>query len=126
LRKEKSYYRDKSGLKHFDPREYDLAGRIGKLKTPHGIIETPYLFPVIDPTRQQPSLKEVEKIGFNAIITNAYLFYKRNRGKPKDIHKALNWNKPIMTDSSGYQVLVYGDVEVTNETIVKYEKMQKK
>ncbi len=122
MRKEKSYCRDKSELKYFDPREYDLAGRIGKLKTPHGVIETPYLFPVIDPTRQQPSLKEVENIGFNAIITNAYLFYKRNRGKPKDIHKALNWNKPIMTDSGGYQVLVYGDIEVTNETIVKYEK----
>lgn len=109
-------------MNHFDPREYDLAGRIGKLKTLHGTIETPYLFPVIDPVRQQPSLKEIEEIGFNAIITNAYLFYKRCRGKSRDIHKVFNWNKPIMTDSGGYQVLVYGDIEITNETIVKYEK----
>ena len=109
-------------MEYFDPRDYDLAGRIAKLRTRHGVIETPYLFPVVDPLRQQPSLDKLGEIGFNAFITNAYLFYRRNRGKVKDIHTAFKWNKPIMTDSGGYQILVYGDVEVDNKTIVEYEK----
>ncbi len=109
-------------MEYFDPREYDLAGRIARLRTKHGVIETPYLFPVIDPTRQQPSLETIDKLGFNAIITNAYLFYKRNRGRIKSIHESLNWKHPVMTDSGGYQVLVYGDVEIDNKTIVNYEK----
>ncbi len=109
-------------MEYFDPREYDLAGRIARLKTRHGVIETPYLFPVIDPTRQQPPLDTVRKLGFNAVITNAYLFYKRNRGRVKSVHESLNWKYPIMADSGGYQVLIYGDVEIDNTTIVNYEK----
>lgn len=109
-------------MEYFDTRDYDLAGRIGKLKTKHGIIETPYLFPVIDPIRQQPSLETIRSLGFNGIITNAYLFYRRNKGLPKKIHDSLKWNNTIMTDSGGYQVLIYGDVEVDNKTIVEYEK----
>ncbi|MEM0378655.1 MAG: tRNA guanosine(15) transglycosylase TgtA [Thermosphaera sp.] len=107
---------------HFEPREYDLAGKIGRLKTKHGVVETPFLFPVIDPLRQAPGLNVVREIGFEGFITNAYLFYKRNNGEVKNIHQSLGWDKPIMTDSGGYQVLVYGDVEVDNKTIVEYEK----
>jgi len=109
-------------LEYYDPKDYDLAGRIAKLKTRHGTIETPYLFPVIDPTRQDVSLQDIEQMGFTAFITNAYLFYRRNRGKPRSIHAALKWNKTIMTDSGGYQVLVYGDIDMDNKTIIEYEK----
>lgn len=105
----------------FEVKRTDLAGRIGKLQTDHGALETPFLFPVVDPTRQTPSLDEIKKMGFNGIITNAYLFYKRNRGKVHSIHAELRWNDVIMTDSGGYQILVYGDVEVDNKTIVEYE-----
>ncbi|WP_227410890.1 tRNA guanosine(15) transglycosylase TgtA [Thermosphaera chiliense] len=107
---------------YFEPREYELAGRIGKLRTRHGVIETPFLFPVVDPVRQAPGLNVLHEIGYDGFITNAYLFYKRNNGAVRSIHQALNWSKPIMTDSGGYQVLVYGDVEVDNKTIVEYEK----
>ncbi|MGC9121528.1 MAG: tRNA guanosine(15) transglycosylase TgtA [Thermogladius sp.] len=109
-------------MEYFDVREYDLAGRIGRLKTRHGTIETPYIFPVVDPVRQDVDLNTILEIGFNAIITNAYLFYKRNKGVVKDIHEELKWSNTIMTDSGGYQVLVYGDVEVDNPTIVSYQK----
>jgi 7-cyano-7-deazaguanine tRNA-ribosyltransferase len=123
LRRGKRRSRVNLGMEYFDAREYDLAGRIGRLKTNHGTIETPYLFPVVDPTRQEPPLNTLERLGFNAFITNAYLFYRRNRGVPRSIHEALNWNKTIMTDSGGYQVLVYGDVDIDNKGIVSYEKM---
>ncbi len=109
-------------MEYYDPRDYDLAGRIAKLKTLHGVIETPYLFPVIDPVKQVPSLNTILEIGFNAFITNAYLFYRRNRGIVKNIHEYFSWNNPIMTDSGGYQILVYGSVDIDNKTIVEYEK----
>lgn len=105
----------------FEVKRIDLAGRIGKLQTEHGTLETPFLFPVVDPTRQTPSLDEIRGLGFNGIITNAYLFYKRNRGRVLSIHSELGWSDVIMTDSGGYQILVYGDVEVDNKTIVEYE-----
>jgi len=109
-------------LEYYDTRDYDLAGRIAKLKTLHGVLETPYLFPVIDPSRQVPSLEDIERVGFNAFITNAYLYYRRNRGAPIDIHKFFNWNNPVMTDSGGYQILLYGSIEISNRDIVEYEK----
>lgn len=106
----------------FETKKTDLAGRIGRLLTPHGVVETPYLFPVIDPARQVPDLDKIREVGFSGIITNAYLFYKRNQGKATSIHEYLKWNSVIMTDSGGYQILVYGDVEVDNRTIIEYEK----
>jgi len=109
-------------LEYYDPRDYELAGRIGVLKTNHGVIETPFLFPVIDPYRQAVSLDRIRDIGFNAFITNAYLLYRRMRGEVFNIHDYFNWNNPIMTDSGGYQVLVYGSIDVDNKTIISYEK----
>lgn len=109
-------------MTYYEIKDFDLAGRIGRLKTKAGIIETPYLFPVVDPVRQEVELNVIRNIGFNGIITNAYLFYKRSRGKIIDIHEYLEWKGPIMTDSGGYQVLEYGDIEVSNKTIVGFQK----
>lgn len=106
----------------FEVKTRDLGGRIGKLVTRHGVLETPFLFPVIDPHRQVPGLPKIRDMGFNGIITNAYLFYKRSRGLIKPIHDELAWTDVIMTDSGGYQILIYGDVEADNKTIVMYEK----
>lgn len=106
----------------FEVKKRDLAGRIGKLFTRHGVLETPLILPVVDPTRQVPALEVISNIGFKGIITNAYLFYKRNRGVVKSIHSELGWSNAIMTDSGGYQILVYGDIGIDNNTIVNYEK----
>lgn len=97
-------------------------GRIGRLKTSHGIIETPYIFPVVDPTlkRQFVSLEVIKNIGFNGIITNAYLL-KKNVNKVVDIHNYLNFDGVVMTDSGAYQVLRYGGIEVSNREIVQYQ-----
>ncbi len=109
-------------MDYYEIKNYDNAARLGRITTPHGVINTPYLFPVIDPTRQPVSLDEIKSMGFNAIITNAYLYYRRTRGKGGPIHSYLKWNNPVMTDSGGYQVLIYGDVEIDNKTIVEFEK----
>lgn len=106
----------------FEVKSYDLAGRIGKLVTKHGVLETPYLFPVIDPTRQVPPLDFIKSLGFKGVITNAYLYYKRSGGSGGNIHEYLGWDSVVMTDSGGYQILEYGDVSVDNRTIVEFQK----
>jgi len=105
----------------FKIKERDLAGRIGVLETRHGRIETPYIFPVIDIVRQEIEVKEIFSLGFNAVITNSYLLKKR--GFKGDVHKIFGEVNPVvMTDSGAYQLLEYGEVDVSNKEIIEYQK----
>ncbi|MCE4615381.1 MAG: tRNA guanosine(15) transglycosylase TgtA [Desulfurococcales archaeon] len=106
----------------FEIKYTDLGGRIGVLETKHGKIETPTLFPVIDIHRQELSIDDIKKAGFNQIITNSYLIYKRYGSKIESIHKLLDFNGVVMTDSGAYQLLQYGDIGVDQETILNYQK----
>lgn len=108
----------------FEIREKDLLARIGRLKTKNGTVETPLLFPVINPSIQPVSPRRIhEEFGFEALITNAYILNKRFQNQPVGVglHKFLDFNRTIMTDSGAYQILVYGDIEVTPREIVKYQ-----
>jgi 7-cyano-7-deazaguanine tRNA-ribosyltransferase len=108
----------------FEVKERDLLARIGKLKTKSGTVETPMLFPVINPVIQPiPPRRIREDFGFNALITNAYILRKRFQNQPaeKGLHKFLDYDGVVMTDSGAYQILTYGDIEATPEEIVKYQ-----
>ena len=108
----------------FEIKEKDLLGRIGKLKTKSGTLETPLLFPVINPSIQPiPPQKIKDTLGFQAVITNAYILKKRYDNKPVEmgLHKFLDFNGSVMTDSGAYQILVYGGVEVSQKEIVAYQ-----
>jgi 7-cyano-7-deazaguanine tRNA-ribosyltransferase len=108
----------------FEIKEKDLLGRIGKLKTKSGTLETPLLFPVINPSIQPiPPQKIKDALGFQAVITNAYILKKRYDNKPVEmgLHKFLDFNGSVMTDSGAYQILVYGGVEVSQKEIVAYQ-----
>ncbi len=104
----------------FEVKEEDLAGRIGKLETSHGILETPAFFPVVNVLKKEISIKDIMAVGFNNIITNAYILKKNNIVK-QDIHKELDFNSIIMTDSGAYQILEYGNIEANNREIVEYQ-----
>ena len=101
----------------------DLAARIGKLTTPHGSFETPAFIPVIHPVKQQISPNFLKSLGFNCIITNAYITFKKNEEKARKygIHNIVNFDGPIMTDSGGYQVLEYGSVGVSPSNMAQFE-----
>jgi len=108
----------------FEVKERDLLARIGKLQTKSGVVETPLLFPVVNPAVQPIPPKRIrEEFGCEAIITNAYILKKRFQKEPieKGLHKFLDFNGVLMTDSGAYQILVYGDVETTPEEIVAYQ-----
>jgi 7-cyano-7-deazaguanine tRNA-ribosyltransferase len=108
----------------FEIKEKDLLGRIGKLKTKTGAVETPILFPVINPSIQPISPRKLkETFGCEAIITNSYILRKRYKERPVELglHKFLDYDGAVMTDSGAYQILVYGEVEVSQKEIVAYQ-----
>jgi 7-cyano-7-deazaguanine tRNA-ribosyltransferase len=108
----------------FEVKEKDLLARIGKLKTKTATVETPLLFPVINPSIQPIPPKRLKaEFGFEAVITNAYILKKRYENKPVEqgLHKFLDFDGAVMTDSGAYQILVYGGVDVTQAEIVAYQ-----
>jgi len=108
----------------FEVRGRDLLARVGRLETKGGVVETPLLLPVINPTVQPVSPKTMEEaLNCTALITNAYILKKHfgSEAVQKGIHRFLDFNGVVMTDSGAYQILVYGDVEVTPEEIVQYQ-----
>jgi 7-cyano-7-deazaguanine tRNA-ribosyltransferase len=108
----------------FETKEKDLLARIGKLKTKSGTVETPLLFPVINPNIQPVSPRKLkDDFGFEAVITNAYILKKHFQNKPieQGLHKFLDFDGAVMTDSGAYQILVYGGVEMSQAEIVEYQ-----
>ncbi|MGB9132807.1 MAG: tRNA guanosine(15) transglycosylase TgtA [Methanosarcina sp.] len=109
----------------FEILDKDAGGRIGKLKTPHGTVETPTVMPVINPNIQLISPKEMRSFGAEILITNSYIIYRkeelRSVALEKGLHGLLGFDGPIMTDSGSFQLSVYGSVEVTNEEILGFQ-----
>ena len=107
----------------FEITKSDLQGRIGSLHTNHGKIETPAFVPVIHPAKQSISTKKIREMGFDLVITNAYITKNRYEKEAIDlgIHKIINFDGSVMTDSGGYQVLEYGDVPVTPLEMADFE-----
>lgn len=108
----------------FETKEKDLLGRIGKLKTKSGTVETPVLLPVVNPSVQPISPKRIRReFGFEALITNAYILKQNFQDRPirEGLHKFLDFDGVIMTDSGAYQILVYGDIRTGPEEIVSYQ-----
>ncbi|HUI39727.1 MAG TPA: tRNA guanosine(15) transglycosylase TgtA [Methanothrix sp.] len=103
----------------------DLAGRIGRLSTPHGTIETPLLMPVVNPHLQSIPAPTLAEMGAEMIITNSYIIHQdenlRNRALQLGLHELLGFQGPIMTDSGAFQLSVYGDIDVRPLEILDFQ-----
>jgi 7-cyano-7-deazaguanine tRNA-ribosyltransferase len=107
----------------FELRGRDILGRIGKLKTKQGTIETPAFMPVVNPISQTiPPKIMKEKFGCQIIITNAYIIKKHFEGINLEIHDLLDYDSVIATDSGAYQILVYGGVDTSPDEIIEFQK----
>ncbi|MDX1596784.1 MAG: tRNA-guanine transglycosylase, partial [Nitrosopumilaceae archaeon] len=107
----------------FEILKSDLAARIGVIHTNHGKVETPAYVPVIHPVKQTIPCKKIREMGFDVVITNAYIS-RKNYGEEaikKGIHKIIDYDGSIMTDSGGYQVLEYGEVAVSPSEMKDFE-----
>ncbi|WP_027399303.1 tRNA guanosine(34) transglycosylase Tgt [Anaerovorax odorimutans] len=99
--------------------------RRGRVHTPHGIIETPVFMPVgTAATVKAMRPDEVEKMGAQIILSNTYHLYLRPGHEivreAGGLHKFMNWDKAILTDSGGFQVFSLGDLRKITEEGVQF------
>jgi queuine tRNA-ribosyltransferase len=87
--------------------------RMGEIKTPHGVILTPAFVPVgSQATVKSLTPQDLEEIGVQVFFANTYHLYLRPGVKVVKkiggLHQFINWDRPLMTDSGGFQVFSLG------------------
>ena len=112
---------------NFELLKRDGLARICQLTTKSGSIETPALLPVINPKINTITPRELkEDFGFGALITNSYIIKKHQdlnqQALAEGLHKMLDFDGIIMTDSGTFQSYMYGEVDLTNPEIVEFQK----
>ena len=107
----------------FELRDRDLLGRIGRLKTKGGTVETPAFMPVVNPVSQAiPPQRMRDEFGCDIVITNAYIIKKNFGDQPGlRVHDLIGYDGVVATDSGAYQLLIYGGVEITPEEIIRFQ-----
>lgn len=85
------------------------GARLGRLHTPHGTIETPCFMPVGTQATVKAMLpRDLKEIGAQIILSNTYHLYMRPGHKlvkeAGGLHGFMSWDRPILTDSGGFQV----------------------
>ena len=91
----------------------DKNARLGRLNTAHGTIDTPIFMPVgTAATVKAMHLKDVEEAGAQIILANTYHLMLRpgekNIKEMGGVRKFMGWNKPLLTDSGGFQIMSLG------------------
>ncbi|MGB9176598.1 MAG: tRNA guanosine(15) transglycosylase TgtA [Methanoregula sp.] len=110
----------------FESLSSDIAGRSGRLTAGKKTVKTPALLPVVNPHLQIVTPKELQAMGVEALITNAYIFSQskqfRERALSEGLHKVLDFDGVIMTDSGSFQLSVYGQVSITNTETLSFQR----
>ena len=108
----------------FELRDRDLLGRIGRITVKGKTLETPAFMPVVNPMIQTIAPKRLKhEFGCDILITNSYIIRNHFRSVPDlELHNLLDYDGVVMTDSGAYQILVYGEVEVTQPEIIDWQK----
>lgn len=114
-------------MKNFKILHKDGKARVGELKTAHGVIETPEFNPVGTQATVKAVLpRDLKEIGVQMILANTYHLMLRPGvnviKKFGGLHKFMGWDRPIMTDSGGFQVFSLGVGLESGEPKVKSKK----
>ena len=105
-----------------DPR---TRARLGKLHTPHGVIDTPVFMPVgTQGTVKTITPEEIKEIGAGIILSNTYhLFLRPGHELIREaggLHRFMNWDGAILKDSGGFQVFSLGHLRTIKESGVEF------
>lgn len=98
--------------------------RLGRIVTPHGVINTPAFIPVgTHATVKTITPEELYEIGVEIILCNTYHLYLRPGhqliASLGGLHRFMNWNSSILTDSGGFQVFSLGELrKITEEGVI--------
>lgn len=101
------------------------GARRGRLHTPHGVIETPVFMPVgTQASVKTMSPDELKACGAQIILSNTYHLHIRPGEalveKAGGLHRFMNWDRPILTDSGGFQVFSLADLRKIEERGVSF------
>ena len=102
------------------------GARIGILHTPHGDIETPVFMPVgTQATVKTLTPDDLKEVHSQIILSNTYHLYLRPGHKLVEkaggLHKFMNWDRPILTDSGGFQVFSMSDINHITDDGVEFK-----
>ncbi len=112
------------GMFEFQIKAIDNGARAGLFRTPHGPIETPVFMPVgTQATVKSLTPAQLEDIGVQVLLSNTYHLYLRPGADVVQslggLHHFMNWEKPILTDSGGYQVFSLGALRrISNDSVI--------
>ena len=101
------------------------GARRGRLHTPHGVIETPVFMPVgTQASVKTMSPDELKDCGAQIILSNTYHLHLRPGEalveKAGGLHSFMHWDRPILTDSGGFQVFSLADLRKLEERGVEF------
>ena len=109
-------------LQKVDP---ETGARAGVFHTPHGDILTPVYMPVGTQATVKGVLpKDLKEVGSQIILSNTYHLYMRPGDdlvrRAGGLHKFMNWDRPILTDSGGFQVFSLSSLNKINDDGVTF------
>jgi queuine tRNA-ribosyltransferase len=111
----------------FDLVATDPSGaRLGRITTDHGDIETPAFMPVgTQGTVKTVSSRDLEEMGASVVLANTYHLYLRPGERviadAGGIHRFMSWERPVLTDSGGYQVFSLADLGTITDDGVEFK-----
>ena len=102
------------------------GARLGVLHTPHGDIQTPIYMPVgTAAVVKAMTSREMEEIGTQILLSNTYHLHLRPGedlvAEAGGLHRFMDWHKPILTDSGGFQVFSLAGIRTVTEEGVTFQ-----
>jgi queuine tRNA-ribosyltransferase len=107
------------------PDDHSTRARVGRLRLAHGLVETPQFMPVgTNATVKALTPDDLRDAGATIILANTYHLYLRPGHERIErlggLHRFMDWEGPILTDSGGFQVVSLGDLRVVDEDGVTF------
>jgi queuine tRNA-ribosyltransferase len=107
------------------PADGSTRARVGRLELGHGIVETPQFMPVgTNATVKALAPDDLRDAGASMILANTYHLYLRPGHERIErlggLHRFMAWDRPILTDSGGFQVVSLGDLRVVDDEGVTF------
>jgi len=107
------------------PDDGSTRARLGMLETTHGTVETPVFMPVgTNATVKALDPDDLHEVGAQMILANTYHLYLRPGHRRIErlggLHRFMAWDRPILTDSGGYQVVSLGELREVDDDGVTF------
>jgi len=117
-------------LNHFNfkilRKDKNTQARAGQILSPHGEVNTPAFMPIgTQAAVKTLSSEDLKEVGAEMILGNAYHLYLRPGDKlickAGGLHKFMNWKRPILSDSGGYQIFSLNPLAKVKEEGVRFQ-----